>query len=109
MSRYVVYSRNFAKKEKARYIRVPVDTNKAENGLGKKTKLGGKPDWIQNDETPRCPICNNKMEFVSQLDSIDYTGNPDSFGSKYMFGDVGMIYTFLCKNCGQAKSVFQEH
>lgn len=74
---------------------------------GKRSKFGGSPDWLQNDETPKCPYCRKKMDFVAQIDSIDYTGyaNPNS---EYMFGDVGMIYIFFCKNCGCSSSVFQE-
>jgi uncharacterized protein YwqG len=76
--------------------------------LGKRSKLGGKPDWIQNDETPRCLHCKNDMEFVVQIDSIGYTGSALTTG-ECMFGDVGMIYVFFCKECGKTKAVFQEY
>jgi hypothetical protein len=33
------------------------------------TKLGGVPAWVQNDETPPCPKCGRRMEFVAQIDS----------------------------------------
>ena len=75
--------------------------------LGKRSKLGGEPDWIQNDETPKCPHCKKHMEFVAQIDSIGYTGSASTTG-ECMFGDVGMIYVFFCKKCGETKSVFQE-
>lgn len=75
--------------------------------FGKRSKFGGFPDWIQNDETPKCDCCKKKMDFIAQLDSIDYTGFAQE-KIEYMFGDVGMIYVFFCKNCGMAKSVFQE-
>ena len=26
--------------------------------LGLRSKLGGHPDWVQNDETPQCKECN---------------------------------------------------
>lgn len=75
--------------------------------LGKRSKFGGKPDWIQNDETPKCDCCKKEMEFVAQLDSIDYTGYANQT-AEYMFGDVGMIYVFFCRNCGATKSILQE-
>ncbi len=75
--------------------------------LGQRSKFGGNPDWIQNDETPKCDCCKKKMEFVAQLDSIDYTGFAQK-NTEYMFGDVGMIYVFFCKDCGFTKAIFQE-
>ena len=40
--------------------------------LGMRSRLGGKPDWEQNDETPACLSCRKKMTFVGQLDSIEH-------------------------------------
>jgi len=40
------------------------------NGIA--TKLGGKPIWIQGDETPRCPYCKKQMPFVAQIDSVEH-------------------------------------
>ena len=77
------------------------------HNLGKRSKLGGEPDWIQNDDTPKCPHCNQYMEFVAQIDSIGYTGSASTTG-ECMFGDVGMIFVFYCKDCGETKAVFQE-
>ena len=74
---------------------------------GHRSKLGGIPDWLQNDETPKCPHCRHTMEFIAQIDSIDYTGFPNP-KAEYMLGDVGMIYVFFCKKCGTSTSVFQE-
>lgn len=74
--------------------------------LGKRSKFGGEPNWIQSDETPKCSCCKKEMEFVAQLDSIDYTGRAATTG-EYMFGDVGMFYIFFCKDCCDAKLVFQ--
>src|SRR4051794_22092768 len=68
--------------------------------LGLRTKLGGKPDWIQSDETPECESCGEPMDFVAQIDSVEHESehNPLSkpaLGHQdYMFGDVGMIYVF---------------
>ncbi|QCI28005.1 hypothetical protein [Caminibacter pacificus] len=74
--------------------------------LGKRTKFGGDPEWIQNDQTPICPKCKNKMVFVSQIDSFDYNGYPTE-EAEYIFGDVGMIYVFFCFECLETESVFQ--
>lgn len=90
-----------------RELSIKVEQFKKNNELGKRSKFGGLPDWIQNDETPKCDCCNKKMEFIAQLDSIDYTGFAQK-NTEYMFGDVGMIYVFFCKNCGTSKAVFQE-
>lgn len=82
---------------------------------GRRTKLGGKPDWEQNcDETPRCRGCKRAMTFVAQIDSVEHDGrsNPHAVDAispnqKWMLGDVGMIYVFFCFKCLQTKSVFQ--
>jgi hypothetical protein len=70
---------------------------------GKRTKLGGEPEWIQSDHTPVCDSCTEKMVFIAQIDSI---GMDDAF-QEYMFGDVGMIYLFYCFDCLETKSIFQ--
>lgn len=82
--------------------------------LDLRSKLGGKPDWEQQDETPNCPLCKHLMVFIGQIDSIahDEEHNPTRvnaiFGnSDYMFGDVGMIYIFFCFDCLESKSIFQ--
>jgi hypothetical protein len=81
---------------------------------GQRTKLGGKPDWVQADETPKCPDCDQPMTFVAQIDSVehDWQANPHrvdalSHNQKWMFGDVGMIYVFFCFDCAATQSVSQ--
>src|SRR4051812_8084386 len=69
-----------------------------------RTKLGGKPDWIQGEETPECPDCSEPMIFVAQVDSIDGNAEanhlPLNTGKTlFMFGDAGMIYVFYCYDC----------
>lgn len=59
-------------------------------------KLGGRPDWIQGDETPACS-CGRKMAFVAQLE--DYAGGGINFG------DAGRGYAFACRRC-RAKAKF---
>ena len=84
------------------------------NSLGQRSKLGGKPDWSQTDETPICSDCDKEMKFVGQLDSIEHDSktNPHRINAlskeaKYMFGDVGMIYIFFCFECSAAQAIFQ--
>jgi hypothetical protein len=83
---------------------------------GQRTKFGGKPDWIQYDETPVCDQCGKKMLFVAQIDSLDHMGMNNPFrydkpddARSWMFGDVGMIYLFFCFNCREAKCAFQDY
>jgi hypothetical protein len=84
--------------------------------LGERSKLGGKPDWLQYDATPNCESCRDRMTFVAQIDSIEmYTKqNPHAIDSirhrskqQYMFGDVGMLYVFYCFDCLKTKSILQ--
>lgn len=65
--------------------------------IGKRSKLGGKPDWIQDEEIPLCN-CKKKMSFYGQLDSI---------GDQYILADCGMVYVFVCFDCLETKSVLQ--
>jgi hypothetical protein len=81
---------------------------------GQRTKLGGVPDWEQEEDVPICDSCRKKMSFVAQIDSVehDWDTNPHSVDAcsdrqKWMFGDVGLIYVFFCFPCLHTKSVFQ--
>jgi len=78
------------------------------DSLGKRSKLGGKPEWIQDKESTICTNCNNEMKFVGQIDSIDY-GHEIDGKEEYIFGDVGMIYIFFCFVCEKAKAYFQSY
>lgn len=81
--------------------------------LGLRTKLGGKPDWIQGDRTPDCSKCQKLMNFVAQIDSIEHRSKHNPLMSEppkridFMFGDVGMIYVFFCYNCMEVRGVWQ--
>jgi uncharacterized protein YwqG len=84
------------------------------DALGCRSKLGGEPDWDQDEEIPTCPSCGKEMTFVAQIDSIEHDEdhNPHRIDclspeQQYMFGDVGMIYVFFCKYCLETASVFQ--
>ena len=63
------------------------------------SRVGGYPPWFQDqDETPNCPICQERMVFVAAIGSDD-TG--------LVWGDSGYWYFFACnvtKECdGLAK------
>jgi hypothetical protein len=80
-------------------------------GLGHRTKFGGSPDWIQNNQTPICGNCKRPMTFVAQIDSVSAAENElgrtlRERGS-YMFADVGMMYVFWCGKCNETQSVLQ--
>lgn len=82
--------------------------------LGLRSKLGGKPDWAQGDESPRCRKCRKAMTFVAQIDSMEMESrdNPHSkvtFSDQqhFMFEDAGMIYVFFCFRCGETQSIVQ--
>lgn len=59
-------------------------------------KIGGEPDWIQDDETPEC--CGQRAVFYGQLGSLD---------KKHDLIDNGLIYVFLCRKCHKSHSIFQ--
>ena len=80
--------------------------------LGIKTKFGGLPDWIQDEEVPICQYCGKSMIFTAQIDSFEHysNNNPNAkiySEQNYMFGDVGMIYAFFCFECSNTQSIFQ--
>ncbi|HET8629414.1 MAG TPA: hypothetical protein VFL91_18500 [Thermomicrobiales bacterium] len=66
--------------------------------IGKRHRLGGEPQFIQDEETPMCPSCRQRMTFYGQLDSI---------GDDYNIADCGVIYVFLCFDCFTAQALVQ--
>lgn len=74
-----------------------------------KTKLGGKPFWLQNPETPKCPECNIQMSLVAQIDSFDDNWERLRGDNRYYFNDDGILYVFFpyCKCGSDPKLVFQ--
>ena len=93
---------------------IKVDNEPISNELGLRSKLGGLPYWDQNEEAPICPHCKQEMVFIGQLDSIEHdeAHNPHKKNciggdQHYMFGDVGLIYIFLCFACQESISIVQ--
>jgi len=66
--------------------------------VGTRHKLGGKPDSLQVEDTPKCPDCGETMTFYGQFDSI----NDD-----YCIADCGMIFVYYCFDCISAKAIVQ--
>ncbi|WP_405400814.1 hypothetical protein [Maribacter sp. Asnod2-G09] len=63
--------------------------------------LYGEPDWIQNDETPNCDCCDEKMRFVAQLEE-----GPDH-KTAMNFGGAGVGYLFDCRKGNTSKFLWQ--
>jgi hypothetical protein len=62
-------------------------------------RLGGKPMWLQYDETPKCS-CGASMNFAFQLE--------ENGGGGINFGGGGRGYAFICSSCQtQARFLFQ--
>jgi len=72
-------------------------------------KIGGRPNWIQNNITPRCKKCKNDMSFIGQLASIGCKGSTDKNIDKLIFGDCGCFYVFFCFECETEQVIFQSY
>ncbi|MDR0695688.1 MAG: hypothetical protein LBF56_02885 [Holosporales bacterium] len=68
--------------------------------IGKRSRLGGTPGFIQDADWPICPYCREKMTFYAQLDAI---------GDGYDLADCGLIYVFVCFDCYETKSFVQSY
>ncbi len=78
----------------------PLSVSSMQPEIGNRWQVGGKPLWIQREETVVCEHCGKEMTFYAQLDSI----NDD-----LVLGDCGLIYVFFCFDCIQSKSLFQSY
>ncbi|KPH99919.1 hypothetical protein OV450_0767 [Actinobacteria bacterium OV450] len=63
-------------------------------------RLGGSPDWLQYDETPGCPSCEQPMDFVAELAEGPDPVTAMNFGS-------GRAYAHTCTPCGRAALLWQ--
>ena len=68
----------------------------ASKEIGTRHRLGGEPQFLQNEQWPSCPAGHGRMTFYGQLDSI----NDD-----ICIADCGMIYVFMCFDCYEAISL----
>lgn len=64
-------------------------------------QLGGRPSWLQADETPTCADCDRPMTFVVQLEE----GHDDRTAMN--FGGGGCGYGFRCSSCPSAAFLWQ--
>jgi len=65
--------------------------------VGKRHRLGGSPEFLQNPEIQACS-CGKDMTFYAQIDSIN---------DEFILADCGLIYVFVCFDCFETKSVLQ--
>lgn len=70
------------------------------------TKCNGYPSWTQFPVWPKC-TCGKIKDFFFQLSSEDREEKVKPDASRWsphgiMIGDVGNIYFFVCKKCGEA-------
>jgi hypothetical protein len=56
-------------------------------------QLGGEPRWIQGDETPVCPVCDTRMDFVAALPA------KDDVLPLYLGSGRAVVYGFWCGPC----------
>lgn len=76
--------------------------NRGGNSLGNVLgQLGGRPDWLQDDETPACPSCTRSMNLVAQFEE-----GPDH-ATAMNFGGCGTAFAFACGPCTQAAFLWQ--
>lgn len=90
--------------ERAAYIESlaePDDWDADEWPPGPLHRLGGIPGWVQNEEYPTCVQCKREMQFAAQIDSDESVG--------IMFGDLGILYAFICEDCKITATFMQCH
>ena len=77
------------------YARTMKPFQLAASEVGKRSKIGGIPFGIKEEDYPECPCCKKRMTFYGQLDSL----NDD-----YIIADCGLIATFICFDCNEVKA-----
>lgn len=59
------------------------------------SQIGGMPVWVQDLEYVRCPACQRTMVFIGQVNLEE------------LYEMDGMLYAFVCQNCGLATTTSQ--
>jgi uncharacterized protein YwqG len=62
----------------------------ASSEAGQRSKIGGTPTLRPHDHWPNCNACDEKMTFLTQIDSL---------GDNFTFADLGMVLVFICMDC----------
>jgi hypothetical protein len=82
------------------------------------TKVGGYPEWIQGPDYPVC-ACGKRMEHLLSISSLETVIGQEGdrwipieekdlpyalryqlhYGTRLMFGDGGIVYMFVCREC----------
>jgi len=71
-------------------------------------RLGGEPEWIQNEKFPICGECDADMVLFLQLKSLPYEITKDRRELRaYTFGDAGNFYLFHCPKCRTHKTSWE--
>lgn len=65
--------------------------------VGRRHRLGGKPDHLPAADTPTCS-CGRPMTFYAQLDSIN---------DEFCLADCGLIHVFVCFDCFETRSLLR--
>jgi len=65
-------------------------------------RIGGEPTWIQDPGYPQCPVCQRRMHFLAQLDSLDFAD-----GSQWLWGSGGIAYILWCDPCRMSATLWQ--
>lgn len=60
-------------------------------------RLGGDPEWLQDDSVPICPECDRDMVLLIQIKSLPRIASHPELEA-YCFGDMGTFYVFNCCN-----------
>ncbi|MDJ0638136.1 MAG: hypothetical protein QNJ20_04820 [Paracoccaceae bacterium] len=70
----------------------------ADTRVGKRSKIGGRPDLLQEEDQVICDVCRSEMVFYAQIDSV---------GDEICLADAGMVFVFVCFDCFTSKSHIQ--
>lgn len=64
-------------------------------------QLGGRPEWIQAEEVPACPVCGEPMTFVAQLEEGYEHEHSANYGG-------GTAYAFRCRRDATGAFLWQQ-
>ena len=71
-------------------------------------KIGGTPEWIQDEAFPICEECDRDMVLFAQFKSLPTLKKFPELAA-LQFGDDGNLYFFTCPGCATFKTDWQCH